>query len=109
VIDRAELRRRLEAALAAEESDDWEEVERLSEKLNRELSDQNFEHSTEIVNHYLDDADIRQSDPRYGNSQREELRRFIETGEDRTTYLPPWSCAVVFVLLIAAIAYWLAF
>ena len=109
MIDQAELRRRLKPILDAEERGDWDQVDQLSDELNRELIAQNSENSPEIVNHYLDDADIRQRDPKYGASQCEQLRRFIETGEDRTIYLPRWSCAVVIVLLIAALAYWLAF
>jgi hypothetical protein len=109
VIDRDELRGRPRPILEAEERGDWEQVDNLSDELNRQLIAQDFEHSAEIVNHYLDDADIRQSDEKYGAGQREELRRFIETGEDRTLYLPRWSCAAVLVSLIAAVAYWLAF
>ena len=109
MIDQAELRRRLTPILEAEERGDWDQVDRLSDELNRELIAQDSENSPEIVNHYLDDADVRLSDPKYGASQRQELRRFIETGEDRTIYLPPWSCAVVIILLIAVIAYWLEF
>jgi hypothetical protein len=105
-MNRADLRRRLEPILDAEERGDWDRVDQLSDDLNRELAAQNFENSPEIVNHYLDDADIRESDARYGASQRKELRRFIETGEDRTTYLPRWSCAALLVVL-AAVALWL--
>jgi hypothetical protein len=108
-MDQGELRRRLEPILGAEGRGDWDQVDQLSDELNRDLAAQNFENSPEIVNHYLDDADIRQSDPRYAASQRDELRRFIETGADRTVYLPRWSCAVVLILLIAAVAYWLSF
>ena len=106
MIDSKELRQRLRPILNAEEHDDWDQVDQLSDHLNRDLAAQNFENSPEIVNHYLDDADIRQSDPKYGASQRDELRRFIETGEDRAIYLPRWSCAVVVIVLIAAVAYW---
>jgi hypothetical protein len=109
VIDQTELRRRLRPILDAEERGDWEQVDELSDELNRTLIGQNFENSAEIVNHYLDDGDIRQTDPKYAISQRDELRRFIETGEDRTIYLPRWSCAGVAILLIGALAYWLVF
>src|SRR3954452_90350 len=107
-MDQAELCQRLISILETEEREEWDQVERLSYELKLELIDPGF-HIAEIANHYLDDTDIRERDPKYGASQREELRRFIETGEDRTIYLPRWSCAVVAFLLIAALAYWIAF
>ena len=109
MIDRDELRRRLRPILDAEERGDWGQVDELSDELNRDLLAQNVENSPEIVNHYLDDADIRESDPQYGSAQREQLRKFVETGEDRTVYLPRWSCAVVALIIIAALYYWIAF
>jgi hypothetical protein len=94
--------------LEAEEREDWDEVERLSRALEMELLDPGFR-VAEIANHYLDDMEIRQRDPGYGVSQREELRRYIETGEDRTIYLPTWTCPAILFLLIAIVVYWLAF
>jgi hypothetical protein len=106
-VDEAELRQRLKPILKAEEKADWETVDRLSDDLNREL----MEHRStapEIVDHYLDDADIRQNDSRYGEDQRRKVRLFIDTGEyDSGTRVPLWSCALVLTLVVAA-AIWLS-
>jgi len=103
-MDHAELRRRLKPILEAEERGDWDSVERLSDELNHDVAEQNFMNSPEIVDHYLDDADVREKAPSYGESQRRELRRFIDTGEhDDGTPVPLWSCGLVFALMIAVV------
>jgi hypothetical protein len=106
-MDQSELRERLRPILEAEEHGDWVQVDQLSDDLNRELMDQNFENSPEIVNHYLDDADTREKDGRYGETQRQQVRRFVDTGEYKeSTPIPLWSCGVVAVL-ITAVVVWL--
>ena len=108
-MDELELRQRLRAVVDLEETGDWPEVERLSYGLKLELLDPGF-HVAEIANHYLDDIEIRERDSKYAASQREELKRFIETGEDRTIYMPRWTCgAVLLLLLIVLVALWIAF
>jgi hypothetical protein len=108
VIDQAELRRRLKPILEAEDRGEWDQVDKLSDELNRELTGQNFENSPEIVNHYLDDADIREKDERYGETQRRQVRRFVETGEFKdSTPIPLWSCGLVAALIIAALIWML--
>ena len=107
-MDHAELRRRLKPILEAEERGDWDGVEQLSDELNRELAEQNFRTAPEIVNHYLDDADVREKAPGYGETQRDELRRFIDTGEhDEGTAVPLWSCGLVVALIVAAVIWFL--
>ena len=103
-----ELRERLQPILDAEERGDWDQVDQLSDALNRELMAQNFENSPEIVNHYLDDADIRQSDRDYGETQRSQVYRFVDIGEYKdSTPIPLWSCALVAALIVAALIWFL--
>jgi len=103
-MDHAELRRRLKPILEAEERGEWDEVERLSDELTRDLMEQNSKVAPEIVDHYLDDADIRAQDHQYGETQRRELGRFIDTGEhDDGTVVPLWSCGLVVTLGLAAL------
>lgn len=102
----AELRVRLRPILEAEERGEWPLVDQLADELDRELASGRFENSPEIVNHYLNDADIRQTDMSYGNSQRQQVRRFIETGKfPRSVGLPWWSCATVASIGIALLAW----
>ena len=104
MIEQAELRQRLKPILEAEERGGWDEVEKLSDELNRELMSQDFAHSPEIVNHYLDDADIREKDEQYGDTQRRQIRRFLDTGEFKdSTPIPLWSCGLVAALIIAGL------
>ncbi len=102
-MDEPELRRRLKPILEAEERGDWAVVDRLSDDLNRELFEQRF-NAPEVVDHYLDDADIREHDSRYGEGQRRKVRRYVDTGEhDDGTRVPPWSCVLVLGVIIAAV------
>ena len=103
-MDHAELRRRVKTILEAEERGDWVQVDELSDRLNRDLAAQDFENSPEIVNHYLDDADIRERDQKYGETQRRQVRRFVDTGEYKdSTPIPLWSCALVAAVIIVAL------
>jgi hypothetical protein len=109
MIDEAELRRRLLPILEAEERGDWDEVEQLSDRLNRDLAEQKFQKSVEIVDHYLDDADVREKDHRYGETQRRQVRRFVDTGEhEEGTNVPPWSCALIAIAIIAVLIWLLS-
>src|SRR3954454_10781223 len=104
LVNQTELRQRLLPILEAEELGDWDQVEQLSDALNRELAEQNFANSPEIVNHYLDDADIREKDHRYGERQRRTVARFVDTGEYKdSTPIPWWSCALLAAVIIAAV------
>jgi len=103
MMNQAELRQRLIPILNAEESEDWDVVERLSDELNRELLDARF-NVPEIVDHYLDDADVRIKDSRYAEGQRAKVRQFVETGEHTEgTTVPLWCCALVAALFFAAV------
>ena len=107
-MDQAELRRRLKPILDAEERGDWGQVDQLSDELNHELLGQSFENSPEVVNHYLDDADVRAKDDCYGETQRRQVRQFVDTGEFKnSTPIPLWSCGLV-VALIVAVVIWIA-
>ena len=104
MIDQAELRRRLTPILEAEDRGDWGQVDQLSDQLNRDLAKQNFANSVEIVNHYLDDADVRAKDERYGETQRRKVRQFVDTGEhEESTTISPWSCALVAASILAVV------
>lgn len=84
-MDQAELRQRVGAILAAEEAansvEGWAKVERLSDELQAELEAIPGTECPEIVNHYLDDPEIRARDERYAAQQRERVRRFVQTGQ----------------------------
>ena len=109
-MDNAELRRRLGVILDKEEKantlEDWAEVERLTDELQAELLDQLC---PEIVDHYLDDVDIRERDHRYAAQQRERVRLFVETGEHSDgTVVPLWTCALALALVVGLVL-WLVF
>lgn len=104
-MDNAELRRRLGAILDKEEKattqEQWAEVERLTDELQAELLDQLC---PEVVDHYLDDVDIREKDERYAAQQRESVRLFVETGEHMEgTPVPLWTCALGLALIVALV------
>ena len=106
-VDTDELRRRVGAVLAAEERQprDWAEVDRLTDELQRQLMAEATEYP-EIVNHYLDDADIRSSDDAYGRQQRKQITRFADTGDYRDSApVPLWTCAAALALIIALIGW----
>ena len=101
-MDTAELRRRVGVILDKEEKantlEGWAEVERLADELQVELLDQVC---PEIVDHYLDDVDIRERDQRYAAKQRERVRLFVETGEhSEGTSVPLWTCALALALVV---------
>ena len=104
-----ELRRRVGAILAAEEREqaDWPEVECLTDVLQGQLRAEPNAEWPEIVNHYLDDADIRARDGAYAIQQRQEVRRFVETGEfDEGAPIPSWACALT-LAVVAGLIVWL--
>ncbi len=102
-----ELRSRVGAILAVEEQQptDWRCVELLTIELKRELLDATD--TPEIVNHFLDDIDIRRkpSQRDYAERQRAELRRFITTGEYAAVrIIPRWTCGALLALLTTTLA-----
>jgi hypothetical protein len=112
-MDFNELRQRAGAILAAEERanglDDWAEVQRLIDELQAQLEAAPRTVCPEIVDHYLDDVDIRARDGRYAEQQREHVRRFVETGEySDGTPVPLWTCALVLTFVVGLVVWLLA-
>ena len=88
----------------ADEDEDWGEVTRLAGELQAQLVADQTTVCPEVVDHYLDDVDIRAQDERYGQRQRERVRRFVDTGEyDDGTQVPLWTCAVTVTLLVGLV------
>ena len=103
-----DLRRRVGAILAAEDQEppDWRTVERLADELLQQLMDEPDTERPEIVNHYLDDAGIRSKDDEYGKHQREQVRRFVSTGEYKDSKpVPLWTCAVAMAMAVGLIGW----
>ena len=104
-----ELRQRVGAILAVEERanavEDWAEVERLTDELQAQLEAEETTVCPEIVDHYLDDVDIRARDERYAQQQRERVRQFVETGEYDDGTPVPLSCAVALAVVIGLIGW----
>lgn len=81
--------------------EDWAEVDRLIDELQAQLKADRSTVCPEIVDHYLDDVDIRIRDDNYAQGQRSRVRQFVETGEyDDGTPVPRWTCAVALALLV---------
>ena len=104
-MEQRQLRERVRAIIAAEESTDWDQVRRLSSKLDEDLTADSYRGCPDVVRLYLMDDDIRERDSRYANGQLEGVKRFVETGECRdATTIPWWGCllglAVVAILLV---------
>ena len=107
-MDIDELRRRVGAILAAEESEppNWEQVDELSDNLLLQLISEPDTEVVQIVNHYLDDAPIRERDDGYARQQRQRIRRFVETGEYKnSTPIPLWTCAVALALTVCGVVW----
>ena len=101
-----ELRRRVGAILAAEESNptDWALVHRLSDELQRQLLSEPCTNLIEIVNYYLDDTAIREGHEAHGKRQLQRIRRFVETGDfENSKPVPLWACAAAMGLLVALV------
>jgi hypothetical protein len=112
-MDDDKLRQRLRIILDLEVADpvDWALVQQLSADLLGQLSESSEYEPPHLVHHYLDDADIRERDSKYGEAQRAEIRRFVETGDREvveSSPMPPWPCLLVFALLVA-LTVWVVF
>ena len=96
-----DLRRRVGTILAAEEREpaDWPEVERLSDELLQQLRAEPDTECPDVVTHFLEDADVRAKDEDWAAYQKEEIRRFIETGEYSDSRAPLWTCPLILVLI----------
>ena len=76
-----ELRAELRTILAAEEQSppDWGQVEaRCLATVERLAIEPKAEYPHDVVYHYLDDTDVRQKSPAYGEEQRQRLRQWLE-------------------------------
>lgn len=103
-----DLRRRVGAILAAEEQHppDWAAVNQLTDELLQQLMDEPDTVCPEIVNHYLDDADIRSSDEAYGRGQRKQVRQFVSTGEYKDSErIPMWTCALALAVVVCLVGW----
>ena len=108
-MDTAALRERLGDILREEERPDvdWEMVERMCDQLGQDIRDQPDLDCPHIVYHFMSDADIRTKDADYGRGQRDEIRRFVETGEcNDSEPVPAWGCFAV-LTAIGALLFWL--
>ena len=111
-MEQPELRQRVGAILAAEESansiERWAEVERLTDELQAELQATPGTQCPDIVNHYLDDPEIRARDERYAAQQRERVRRFVQTGQySDGASVSLWTVAGA-VIVVVGLVVWLA-
>ncbi len=82
-MEQTALRQRLGDILREEWRDDvnWEMVERMCESLYQSIDPQCDSACPHIVFHFLSDADIRAKNARYGQGQRVQIKRFVDTGE----------------------------
>lgn len=104
-MDHDELRNRLAAILAEEEREvvDWAAVDAMLDKLAANLKDSEYPH---FIGHFMSDSDIRAKDAVYGDHQRYEVRRFVETGEYmRSKEVSPLGCLAV-VAALGGLAFW---
>jgi hypothetical protein len=102
-----ELRQRLAAILDQEERGvvDWASVEAMFDRLDADLKDSECPH---FVYHFISDSDIRAKDPVYGDHQRQEVRRFVETGEYvESKAVSPLGCIAVMAAL-GGLAFWVS-
>ena len=78
----SDLRERLSVILAQEEQPvvDWAAVDQMLDRLSSDLKESASE-CPHFVWHYIADSDIRARDHVYGDHQRQEVRRFVDTGE----------------------------
>ena len=107
-MDVDELRRRLGAILSEEEREvvDWTTVSAMLDELAADVKGSEFPH---FVHHFISDSDIRAKDPVYGQDQRQEVRRFVDTGgydPDWDKEIRPWGC-IAAVVGIGGLMFWL--
>ena len=107
-MDVDELRRRLAAILAAGEGAraDWAEVGRLKAELRRQLRAEPDTECPDVVTHFLEESDVPANDDELAAWQREEVRRFVETGGYTNRRAPVWTCPLI-LALIGGFVLWL--
>lgn len=103
------LRQRLAAVLLEEEREvvDWTAVDEMLNQLNDDLTKSSPE-CPHFVRHFISDSDIRAKDKTYGEHQRLEVKRFVETGEyEDSKAVSPLGC-VALVAALAGLTFWLS-
>ena len=105
----AKLRRRVSAILNEEERPeiDWAQIAELSSELDRELAAESYLDCPDVVLHYLDDDDVRARDQVFAARQRDEIRRYIETGEYRDGKPLPWWTWLLLLASSIGVLIWL--
>lgn len=106
-MDMEELRQRLATILDQEEREvvDWATVDAMFDRLDADLKGSECPH---FVYHYISDNDIRSKDPVYGDHQRQEVKRFVETGEYvESKGVSPLGCLAV-VAALGGLALWVS-
>ena len=105
----AELRRRLGAILAAEDRApaDWPEIERLKDELYRQLQSQPDSECPDAGDPLSRRRGYaRGSGDELAGYEREEVRRFVETGE-YANHRAPGSTRPLILTLIGGVLLWL--
>lgn len=57
---------------------DWEEIGRECLEVIRSINEDQKDYLGTVGYRFVEDFDVRQKSPEYGNSQREELRQWLE-------------------------------
>jgi hypothetical protein len=112
-MEEAELRALVAEILAEEElpDPDWDRVEALCAALDERLMSEPDLRCPDLINHFVDDPDIRRRDPDYAAWQRSRARRYADTGEmaahAESVALPWWGCLLIVAMPAAALLWWL--
>ena len=107
-MDTHELRQRLAAILMEEEREvvDWTAVNEMLNELNDDLTSGSPE-CPHFVHHFISDSDIRAKDNTYGEHQRLEVKRFVETGDFKDGKALSSLGCVALVAALGGLAFWL--
>ena len=104
----SDMQTRLTVILAVEEAPvvDWPAVDRLCDRLDRDL-EASSDDIPEIVVHFLSDSDIRARDASYGEAQRDAIRTYLTTGDyfDGVA-VPWWGCLALVVGVVGGFIAW---
>ncbi len=103
----SDLRQRLAAILGEEEREvvDWTIVDQMLDRLYEDLKGCEYPHS---VSHFISDSDIRAKDAAYGDYQRLDIRRFVDTGEyEESKEASRFGCLALAAAL-GGLAFWLS-
>lgn len=106
-MNHSDLRQRLALILAEEDRDevDWAAVDLMLGRLDHDLTGKEYPH---FIGHFIAYSDIRAKDTDYGNHQRLEVRRFVDTGKYQESKEIFWPLGCVAILASAGLAFWLS-